>query len=75
MNQTFLVENTNQSLLWYSHSMNEGPPSGIAYLSPESKDAALSEVSAEERNQLDAQERRDFPPPSQIATLWKYLES
>jgi hypothetical protein len=55
--------------------MNEGPTSGILYRSPESHDAALNRFSAEERNQFAAQERRDFPPPSQKATLWKYLDT
>ncbi len=55
--------------------MNEGPTSGIAYLAPESQDAALSNFSAKERNQFDAQERRDFPAPNQEATLWKYLDT
>jgi hypothetical protein len=55
--------------------MNEGPTSGILYLSSESQDAALSRLPISEVNQIYADQRRDFPPPNQEATLWKYLDT
>jgi hypothetical protein len=55
--------------------MNSGPTSGVLYLSRTAHEAALSRFSAEELNQLDAEQRRLFPPPNRKATLWRYLET
>ena len=55
--------------------MNSGPTSGVLYLSRTAHEAALSRFSEEELNQLDAEQRRLFPPPNRKATLWRYLET
>jgi hypothetical protein len=52
-----------------------GPTSGILYLAPESYDKVLSRFSLEELNQMDADQRRHFPPPNRKTTLWRYLET